>query len=216
MEEAAPAVFFGRYFAAGIGVLKVTAHNPTNRFLTDVEVAVEFDGDVAIALKNFEQIPALPSPPPEYGTRTEGPLASLSSLGSPMYDARLLRASLPPAAATVGRRTYTTGSNVVRFHVGDLRQLDHDTSEDILVVVRSRPEDGVSAAHGGRRFVIQRPYSPARSRSQSSSTARTWWPSSTLPPRKSAEGRRLQGFGARARAGVGAGLPPSQSDNCVA
>lgn len=138
--RAAPKAVQGRYVNAGRGVVALTVHNPTGRFLPDVEVEAHFEGDNIIGLDEEPPIEGLPPPPRPYGQRRPGPLSSVLSgfnysRPSPIFTSPI-----------VGRRRRTwveDGSVRLVFRVGDLRQHATDTSDDVYLLLHGRPEGGV-------------------------------------------------------------------------
>ncbi len=149
----APDVALGRYINEGHGVVALTVANPTGRFLADVEVEVEFEGE---HIGGFEEAPTLvelPATPRTYGERTPGRSFMAPSLG---LDALFATPPLTPSFARPLRRTWVEvdqGSVRIRFHLGDLRQHGADTSANAFVLVKARPEDGI--LHGIWRATIR-------------------------------------------------------------
>jgi hypothetical protein len=137
--RAAPEVVQGKYVSAGHGVVALTVHNPTGRFLPDVEVEAHFEGDTVTGLDQKPPLEVLPPPPRPYGQRRPSNLLSVFS-GFDHRPSSIL------GSAIVGRNRRTwveDGSVRLVFRVGDLRQHATDTSDDVYLLLNARPEGGM-------------------------------------------------------------------------
>lgn len=137
LSDAAVRGLAARYAASGHGVIRVEVENLGSRFLPDVEVAVHFDGDT---IGRFHEQPRwvdYPSPPREFGkSRVRDDIAALTRLAMPSF--------AMPSVGSIHRTTWVEdGSVKVRWAVGDLRQHATDQSDDVYVLLRERPPDGV-------------------------------------------------------------------------
>ncbi len=136
--RAALATVRSRYVSAGHGVIALTVHNPTGRFLPDVEVEAHFEGDNVIGLDEKPPLEELPSSPRPYGQRRQRPLfvPGLNwHLPSPNFTSPIER---------MRRRTWVEDGSVrVLFRVGDLRQHATDTSDNVYLILRERPAEGI-------------------------------------------------------------------------
>ncbi len=152
LTKAAAPVFLGRYFDGGHGVVAVSVRNPTGRFLSDVEVEVHFEGDHVGGFEEKPEMVELPRPPRPYGERKPAP----SLLGPPaLFGSSILMPRYPdPFLPRIRQRTWVEDGSVrLRFRPGDLRQHGSDWSDDVYLVVRARPEDGV--LHGTWKATIR-------------------------------------------------------------
>jgi hypothetical protein len=133
--HAALAAVQGSYVSAGHGVVALTVHNPTGRFLPDIEVEAHFEVDNVVGLDEKPPLEELPSPPRPYGQRRP------FSLLSPGLD---WRPNFTVPIKGVGRRTWVEDGSVrLVFHVGDLRQHATDTSDDVYLILHGRPAGGM-------------------------------------------------------------------------
>jgi hypothetical protein len=65
-------------------------------------------------------------------------------VGTSLLDPKLLSSAITLPIARVQPRTFLENGPVrVRFHIGDLRQHGNDRSDELRLLVRARPEDGV-------------------------------------------------------------------------
>ena len=130
-----------KYLRAGHAVIRVQLHNPTGRFLPDVEVKITFEGGVTILDERPKQ-PAFRPLPRRFGEN--------EPLISPM-DPRSLVLSSPmghhfPTSVSRRQKWVKITDGITIFHVDDLRQGDTQTSDPVYVVLKSRPGDGVVRA----------------------------------------------------------------------
>jgi hypothetical protein len=127
-----------KYLRAGHGVIRVQLHNPTGRFLPDVEVKITFEGGVTILDERPKQ-PAFWPLPRRFGEYEPliSPIDSFPSLllSSPMGH------HLPTSVSRRQKWVKIT-DGITIFHVDDLRQGDTQTSDPVYVVLKSRPGDG--------------------------------------------------------------------------
>ena len=137
-ERTASASVQGRYVRAGHGIVALTVHNPTGRFLPDVEVEAHFEGGGVIGLDERPPVEELPSPPRSYGQRRSPFPAALR------FDHLLSSPIFTPSIPGMRRRTFVEDGSVrLVFRVGDLRQHATDTSDDVYLILNGRPEGGV-------------------------------------------------------------------------
>ncbi len=142
LEHALPAIK-ARYFRQGHDMLRVQVHNPTARFLPDVEVKVSFAGDVNVLRRRPEQPELLPLPR-RFGEREppESLFGSITPISPFPYFGRQF-----PEAALPRQRWLKVENGVVVFHVGDLRQDGTETSDKLYLLLNSRPPDGLLEAN---------------------------------------------------------------------
>ena len=134
--RAALAAVRDRYVSAGHGAVTLTIHNPTGRFLPDVEVEAHFKCDNVVGLDEKPPLEELPPPPRPYGQRRP------YSLIGPGLD---LRPNFTlPSFESMRRRTWVEDGSVrLVFRVGDLRQHATDTSDDVYLILHESPADGI-------------------------------------------------------------------------
>jgi hypothetical protein len=136
---AAFAYLAGLYFDGGHGVIALVLRNLGGRFLPDVEVDVTFDFEPLAALDSTPEKVNLPRRPRDYGTPEQVPdlsAAMRAATANPLFDIA--------SAPDLHRRTWVEkGSTIIRFDVGDLRQHGTDTSDEMYLLLSSRPADGV-------------------------------------------------------------------------
>ncbi len=133
--RAALAAVRGSFVGAGHGIVALTVHNPTGRFLPDVEIEAHFEGDNVVGLDEKPPRQELPSPPRPYGKRRP-----LLLLGQGLD----WRPDFTIPIKGVGRRTWVEDGSVrLKFGVGDLRQHATDTSDDVYLILDGRPADGM-------------------------------------------------------------------------
>jgi hypothetical protein len=137
LSSAAAQGLAARYAAGGHGVIRVEVENLGSRFLPDVEVSVHFGGET---VKGSDEQPRwidYPRAPHEFGkSRVRDNFAALSRLRVPSYPM--------PDIGVIHRRTWVEdGSIKVRWAVGDLRQHATVESDDVYVLLRERPADGI-------------------------------------------------------------------------
>jgi hypothetical protein len=134
----ASAAVRGKYVNAGHGVVALTVHNPTGRFLPDVEVEAYFEGDNLIGLDEEPPLEELPSPPRPYGQRRP------RSLFAPGLNWHLPSPNFTSPIEGMRRRTWVEDGSVrLVFRVGDLRQHGTDTSDDVYLILHERPAGGM-------------------------------------------------------------------------
>lgn len=139
LYDAAFEYLLGHYFERGHGVVALKVQNLGGRFLPDVEIAVTLEFEPLTALDDKPDGDGLPHPPRDYGTPE--PIRGLSSVMRAMSDSPLVDFGSVP---DLSRRTWIEdGSVIVRFGVGDLRQHGTDTSDEVYLLLRSRPPDGI-------------------------------------------------------------------------
>jgi hypothetical protein len=143
--RAALAAVQGRYVSAGHGVVALTVHNPTGRFLPDVEVEAYFEADNVVGLDKKPPLEELPSPPRPYGQRRAGSLH---------FQDRDWLPNLNIPVERMRRRTWVEDGSVrLVFRVGDLRQHATDTSDDVYLIMHGRPASGIM--HGTWKATIR-------------------------------------------------------------
>lgn len=126
-----------RYLEAGNGLVRLRARNLTHANYADVRIMAQFSGDEVTGVDEYPISVRLPAPPRPFGqSRSIDPMASL------MPSVPTLGVDAPHIAYP--KSTWVEDGSVrIGWDVGDMRPQEIDESDDVHLLVRERPDDGV-------------------------------------------------------------------------